>query len=167
MTSKIAPPLTPKTLLLVTEWHWSGCTSSQDAFFEEGKHLVGCVDSDTFAQHQMYNFKYAGCSEAESQPGTLVRLSLLLRVLLLPVLLFLKTQSLLIWKYLWVHERIDLMHCPLKLALLTLLNSHTSFSGGRTILFFFTTISAHTHGDFPQLGSQSLSHSERWGGDLY
>lgn len=88
MTSKIAPPLTPKTLLLVTEWHWSGCTSSQDAFFEEGKHLVGCVDSDTFAQHQMYNFKYAGCSDAESQPGTLVRLSLLLRVLLLPVLLF-------------------------------------------------------------------------------
>lgn len=75
-------------------------------------------------------------------------LSLLQRVLLLPVLLFLKTQSLLSWKYLWVPERIDFMHCSLKFALLTLLNSHTSFSGGRMVgsVFLYNHQCTHPQG---------------------
>lgn len=74
-------------------------------------------------------------------------LSLLLRVLLLPVLLFLKTQSLLIWKYLWVHERIDLMHCPLKFALLTFTEfSHIFFWGQNGSVFLYNHQCTHPRG---------------------
>lgn len=65
------------------------------------------------------------------QPGTLVSYFFVAKGLISPFVVFLKTWSLLIWKYLCVQERRDSVHCSLKFALFTLLNSHTSFSAGQ------------------------------------
>lgn len=122
------------------------------------------MDSDTVAKQQTCYFRAVclnmQCVQTQRAAGNTGACFFVAKGLISPFVVFLKTWSLLIWKYLCVQERRDSVHCSLKFALFTLLNSHTSLSVGQNDCVFlynhqcthpggFST--ARAHDSFPVL----------------